>query len=309
MERQMIRGRMRFRWQVWTLGLLATTSVNAQELEPRAYSPAPVGVNFLIGSYSRSSGEVLLDPSIPVTNVSAKVQVSSIGYARTFGLFGRSSSAGLVLPYVAGSLSGDVGEQRATVDRSGIGDARFRFVINLIGGPALTPKEFAAREPGTALGMSLNVVAPTGEYDPAKLINIGANRWSFKPDIGVTHEFGPWFVEGSAGVWLFTDNTNFYGGNTKQQDPLYTYQLHGGYTFRPGLWLSADATYYTGGRTSVNGVYKDDEQANSRYGVTLSLPISREWSTKLSWSNGLAVRIAGDFTVWSIALQYRWFDR
>lgn len=303
----MIRGRMRLRWIVWTLGLMAT-SATAQELEPRAYSPAPVGVNFLIGSYSRSDGEVLVDPSVPVTNVSAKVQVSAIGYARTFGLLGRTSSASLVLPHAVANVSGDVGEQRASTDRSGIGDARFRFVINLIGGPALTPKEFALRERGTALGMSLNVVAPTGEYNPAQLINIGTNRWAFKPDIGVTREFGPWFVEGSAGVWLFTDNTNFFGGNTKQQDPLYTYQLHGGYTFRPGLWLSADATYYTGGRTSVNGVYNDDEQANSRYGVTLSLPVNREWSAKLSWSNGLAVRVAGDFTIWSIALQYRWFD-
>jgi hypothetical protein len=299
---------MRLHWMTLLLGLMAT-SVNAQELEPRAYSPAPVGVNFLVGAYARTNGEVLFDPSTPITNVTARLQVSAIGYARTFGLLGRASSVAATLPYVVGNLSGDVGEQRATADRSGLGDARFRFTMNLFGGPALTPKEFAAREPGTALGASLSVVAPTGEYDPAKLINISANRWSFKPDVGITHEFGPWFVEGSAGVWLFTDNTDFYGGNTRQQDPLFTYQFHGGYTFRPGLWLAANATFYTGGRTSVNGVQKDDEQENSRYGLTLSLPIDRQWSTKLAWSNGMTARAGGDFTTWSVALQYRWFDR
>jgi Putative MetA-pathway of phenol degradation len=153
------------------------------------------------------------------------------------------------------------------------------------------------------------VVAPTGEYDSSKLINIGTNRWAVKPDVGITHEIGNWFMEAALGVWFFTDNSDFYGGNKREQDPLGALQLHAGYTFRPGLWLAGNATYYEGGRTSVNGVLNQDLQQNSRYGVTLSLPIDRDWSVKLAWSQSLMTRIGGDFTTFSVGLQYRWFDR
>jgi hypothetical protein len=295
-------------WKLWVIWLLPVT-VHAQEMEPRAYSPAPVGVNFLVASYTRSAGDVLFDPSSQATDVTARVQASVVGYSRTLGLLGRASSITLALPYLVGNFSGNVGEQHATADRSGFGDARLRVAVNLIGGPALSPRAFAAREPAAAIGVSLSVVAPTGEYDPARLINIGANRWSFKPEVGITREFGPWFVEGAAGVWLFTDNTNYFGGQTRHQDPLATFQFHAGYTFRPGLWLAANATYYAGGRSSVSGAQKEDLQGNTRFGATLSVPMDRHWSAKLAWSNGFVTRAGGDFTTWSIALQYRWFDR
>ncbi|MFN0039373.1 MAG: transporter [Burkholderiales bacterium] len=289
-------------------GCLLNGIAGAQELEPRAYSPAPVGMNVAAVVYGNSKGDLSFDPSVPATDVTARIQAYSLGYARTFGLAGHSASFSVALPHITGNVSGNVGEERATADRSGFGDARLRLSVNLFGGPALTPGEFAQRTPGTAVGASLSVVAPTGEYDSSKLINIGSNRWAFKPEVGITHEFGRWFLESSAGVWLFTDNNEFYGGKERQQDPLGTLQFHAGYTFRPGLWLAGNATYYAGGRTSVDGVEKQDRQGNSRYGLTLSLPIDRAWSAKLAWSEGLLTRIGGDFTTFSIALQYRWFD-
>ncbi len=176
------------------LGLALAWPAHGQELEPRAYSPAPVGASFVVLAHTRSSGDVLPDPSLRATDVSAQLQATSIGYAHTFGLLGRASSFAVGLPYATGHLTGNVGEQRASVDRSGLGDARLRFSTNLLGGPALSPAQFAARERGTALGVSLSVVAPTGEYDPARIINIGSNRWAFKPEIGITREFGRWFA-------------------------------------------------------------------------------------------------------------------
>lgn len=299
--------------RIGSIGLLACAgfacTAGAQELEPRAYSAAPVGANFLVLAYSRSDGGVLFDPSLPATDVTAKIESGALGYARTFGLAGRAASAAIALPYVDGDFSGNVGEQRQYVGRSGLADVRLRLAVNLLGGPALSPKEFAQRTPATTLGASLSVVAPTGEYDASKLINIGANRWAFKPEIGVSHPIGNWFVEGSAGVWLFTDNDEFNGNSRRQQDPLATFQLHAGYTFRPGLWLAGNATYYSGGRTSVDGAAKEDLQENSRYGVTLSVPIDRRWSTKFAWSNGFSTRIGGDFRTLSFAVQYLWFDR
>jgi hypothetical protein len=283
--------------------------VQAQELEPRAYSPAPVGANFLVFTHGRSRGEVLFDPSLRTSDVSSRLQVSAAAYVRTVDVFGRSGSVAFALPFIVGNLSGNVGEGRTTVDRSGFGDARLRLAVNLSGGPAMSPAEFAAREPGLAMGASLTVVAPTGEHEAARLINIGANRWAFKPEIGVTRDFDRWFVEGAAGVWWFTDNTAFLGSGTQEQEPLATVQLHGGYRFGPGLWLATSATYYAGGRTVVNGIAGDTLQENTRFGLTLSVPVDRQWSVKVAASSGVIVRAGGDFTTLTVSAQYLWFDR
>ena len=280
----------------------------AQELEPRAYSASPVGANFAVLGYSWSGGEVLLDASLPVSDVEARIDSLSAGYSRTFGLAGHAASIAAFVPWFWGTLSGDVGEERRTIERVGLGDVRLRFAVNLIGGPALSPAEFAKRQQQTTLGVSLFVVAPTGEYDDTKLINIGSNRWSFRPELGVSIPLGKWFLEGAAGVWLYTDNTDFYGGVRRAQDPLYLVQAHGGYQFRPGFWIAADANYYWGGATTVNGVAKHDPQANSRYGLTLSARLAPGLSAKLAVANGLTTRFGGDFQTVGVALQYLWMD-
>ncbi len=145
--------------------LLASWRVQAQELEPRAFSPNPTGINFLIVDYGRSSGGVLFDPSIPVTDVDAELNSTVVGYGHTFGFAGRSATASLALPYVWGDISGSVGEGRGTVTRSGLADARLQLSVNLLGGPALSPAEFAQRTPETTLGVSLAGSAPVGQYD------------------------------------------------------------------------------------------------------------------------------------------------
>ena len=280
----------------------------AQDMEPRAYSNAPIGTNFLAGGYAYSSGEVSLDPALPVSNVEAKIHTETAGYSRFFALGGRTASASVLVPYLDADISGDVGEESKEITRSGFGDTRIRMALNLIGGPALTPEEFTHRTPATTLGISATVVAPTGQYTSERLINIGANRWAFKPDIGISQPIGDWFIEGSAGVWFFSDNNCFYGCTERSQDPIETFQIHGGYNFIPGLWLAADYTYWEGGQTSIDGVDKDDKQSSSRYGATLSVPFSKSFSGKLAWSNGLTTRVGGDFDTFLVVIQYRWFD-
>lgn len=276
----------------------------AQEIEPRAFVPSPAGVTFVAVAYARSTGGVLTDPSLPVDNVEAEINSSAIGVGHTFGLAGRLASAAVVLPRIAGRFTGTLDGENAEASRSGLGDLKLRFSANLIGTPALTPAEFARRKATTTLGVALTVSAPTGDYHPDKLVNIGTNRWAVKPEIGVAYPSGRWYFEAIGGVWLFGDNDNFFGGQRREQDPLASIQGHVSYTFRPKLWLAFNATYYDGGRTTIDDVLKDDRQSNSRYGLTLSVPLSRTQSLKFHWNDGASTRIGSDFTTYGIAWQY-----
>jgi hypothetical protein len=278
----------------------------AQEMEPRAYSPAPVGMTFVGLAWQRSSGGVTTDPTLPITNVDAEIDSSVLAMARTFPLGGRSASIGVALPYTWADVSGEVFEASRSVERAGFADARMRLSVNLLGGPALDPVQFARRTPATTLGASLTVVTPSGEYRSDKLINLGANRWAVKSELGVYHPMGPWSVELSTGVWLFTDNDDFFGGSRREQDPLTSVQGHISYTFRPQLWIAANANWYRGGDTTVDGVHNDDLQETTRIGLTLSVPVDRRNSLKFAWSDGATTRIGSDFTTWTVGWQYGW---
>ena len=286
--------------------LLCAAGAGAQELEPRAYSPSPVGLNIALLSYLYSSGGVVTDPSVPVQNIDAKINTGVLYYGRTFGLLGRSANASVLLPYAWGRISGDVFEERREVTRAGLADLRLRFAVNLLGAPALSPKEFATRPPRTTLGVSLTVGAPSGQYDEARLINLGSNRWAFKPEIGLSHPMGPWVFDLYAGAWFFTPNNDFFGGVRRTQQPIGVVQGHVSYVFRPGLWLAANGTWYSGGKTTIDGVGKEDLQKNTRVGVTLAVPFGRSQSAKLSWATGATTRLGSDFDTYAIAWQYRW---
>ncbi len=291
------------------LTILGIARAEAQSLEPRAYSPNPVGANFALASYGYQTGDVVFDASIPLTDVSAKLNSGTLGYVRTFGLFGRSASAALAVPYVWGSVEGNVQEEFRRVTRSGFADLQSRLTVNLLGGPALTPGEFAARTPETTLGFTLVTVAPTGEYMPDKLINIGSNRWAFKTELGFSQPAGKWAFEAYAGAWFFTPNDDFFGGQRRTQEPIYAFQGHVSYTFRPRLWLAVSGTYYTGGETSLDGVPRLDLLKNSRVSVTGSVPLGRRQSLKLFYARGATRSIGANFTTYSVAYQILWLDR
>ena len=107
-------------------------------------------------------------------------------------------------------------------------------------------------------------------------------------------------------ITFFTENDDFVGGKTREQDPLYSLQGHVIYEFPKGLWVALDGTYYTGGSTTVDGVDNDDLQGNWRFGLTLAVPVNRRNSIKLYGSAGAYSRRAGEFELFGIAWQYRW---
>jgi len=200
-------------------------------------------------------------------------------------------------------------EEQLEVRRSGFGDPQLRFAVNLLGGPAMTRQEFATRKRRTTLGFSLTATVPVGEYDPSKLINLGTNRWSVKPELGLSLPAGKWDLELYGGVWLFATNDNFFGGHRREQDRLATAQAHAVRTFRPGLWLAADFTYYWGGRTTLDGVPGNDRQDNTRAGLTMAIPTVGRQSLKMTWARGVSTRIGSSFETFGVAWQWLWFDR
>jgi hypothetical protein len=286
--------------------LAAAPPAQSQDIEPRTYSNAPVGVNFLIAGYAYTRGGIAFDPALPVSEPDLETSNALLAYARVLDLWGKSGKLDIILPYTW--VSGSASVAGNTVERvvDGFADPKLRLSINLYGAPALALKEFKEYKQDLIVGASLQVSAPWGQSDDTRVINIGANRWGLKPEIGMSKAIGPWTLELSTAVNLFGDNKDFFGGKRRSQDPIYSGQGHLVYGFRSGVWMSLDATYFTGGETSLDGIANDDRLGNWRLGGTLALPITRLHSLKLYGSSGVSARTDNDFDLIGIAWQYRW---
>lgn len=282
------------------------SDASAQALEPRIYSNVPVGMNFVIAGYGYISGDVVTDPSIALENSDVESHVGFLGYARAFDVWGMSGKFDMEVPYAWTSGSAELNGQLQERSVSGLSDPRFRFAVNFFGAPALSLEEFADYEQDWIMGASLQVSPPLGQYDPDKLVNIGTNRWTIKPELGISKALGPVILELAAGVTFYTDNDEFLGGRTRSQDPLYSVQGHFIYNFSSGIWISLDGTYYTGGRSTVDGVESDDLQSNTRAGLTVAFPVDRYNSVKAYGSSGVSARTGSDFDAVGLAWQYRW---
>ncbi len=286
--------------------LLMPAGVRGQELEPGAYWPLPTGLNIFTAINGFNWGDLAFDPAAPIDDASARINTTALAFTGTFSLAGRSANAAVVVPVVAGHLEGLYLGEFAEVGRFGQGDPRVKLAVNLYGAPAMTPKEFASYQQRGIVGVSVAVAFPLGQYDSTKLINIGTNRWSIKPELGLSRSFGQWVVEFMAGVWLFTDNAEFLGGRTREQAPIVATQIHLTYKFKPTMWLAADANYFTGGRTTIGGLVNADLQRNSRIGGTYSLGLDARQSIRVSVSRGAFTNIGADFTSIAGSYNYAW---
>jgi hypothetical protein len=277
----------------------------AQAIEPRIYSDIPVGVNFLIVGYAYTEGDLSFE-ALPITDANFHTSNGVLAYSRSLDLWGKSGRVDGSLVYSGLSGSAIYAGQPITRDIDGFGDPTFRLSVNLLGAPALTPEEFAKYHQDLVVGVSLQVTAPWGQYDPSRAVNLGTHRWSFKPEVGISKALGQWTLESQAAVTVYTDNTEFYGDNTRAQDPLYQLQGHVIYRFPRGIWASLDAIYYAGARSTINGRLNNDLQQNWRGGGTLAFPVNRKNSVKLYASEGVSARTGNNYKLVGIAWQYRW---
>jgi hypothetical protein len=293
------------------IGLLLPQLLPAQDLDPRAYVRVPFNTRTIVGGYSYSYGDVVTDPTLPIKNIDATVQSFVLSYVHSFNLLGLSSQAMVALPHSWARVSGEVQNQSERISRSGFADARFRLSVLLLGAPAASLQELVKAPRKTILGVSINVIAPTGQFYPDKLINLGTHRFSFRPELAVSHPMGKrWLLDVYSGVWFFTANHSFYPGNSlRTQEPMGAFQGHISYNLRPRFWIAMNATFYVGGTSSINDIYNDDRQENARIGVTTVLPVGKRNSLKLSASKGAVVRIGQNFATFSIGWQTSWFGK
>jgi hypothetical protein len=294
------------------VGFLQTLS--AQDLAPRAYVITPLHSNAVTLTWSFYDGSINYNGALPISDATGRYNVPIFSYYHSFNFFGRSANVVASLPYGVGHFEGTVSGAGDRLYRSGLLDSVFRFSVNLMGGPAMPLQKYVKWKEKGLLGASVKVIAPTGQYDPTKLINWGTNRWSFKPEVGYSRRWRKWVLDGDFGVWFFTTDSDFWSRNiyysgtrSQTQEPIGSVEGHLSYDFKPRLWASLDGNFWFGGKTSVSGIQNSlSEQTNSRVGSTVAVPITKHQSLKFSYSNGAYVRFGGNYQSVSAAWQYSW---
>ena len=266
----------------------------AQDLEPRRWSQMPTGLNFAGIGIGHIEGDILFDPVLLVEEATFDMEVVGLVYIRSFGVFGKSARVDFSLPYRAGRWEGTVDGEFVHFRRRGLADPRIRFSMLLYGGPAETPAEFSKSEKSnTVVGAAVAVTMPLGEYSSERLINLGANRWIVRPQLGVTHTRGKWTGELTGSVFLYGDNNEFWKGTRLESDPLWALQAHLIYTFKPGLWASVSTAYGTGGEAQVDRVASNNLSGNWLTALSFGFPIDRRQGIKITLLTGRTQKLTG----------------
>ncbi len=299
--------------KLWLLAAIAVgflQLLGAQDLSPRAYVITPLHSNAVTLTYSFYDGSLYFNGALPVTGATGTYSVPIFTYYHSFNFFGRSANVNGSLPYAVGNFEGQLVGEHKQLYRSGLLDSSFRLSVNLKGGPAMAPKEFRKWKQKILLGASLKIIAPTGQYSSTKLINWGANRWAFKPELGYSERWGHWLLDGYAGVWFYTTNPQYYSPPHPQpqtEDPIGSFEGHLSYDLKPRLWFSLDGNFWFGGVTALSGIANPStRQTGSRIGGTASIPVTKHQSLKVSYNNGTYIRFGGDYQSVAVAWQYSW---
>lgn len=275
------------------IGFLAS-ELHAQEIEARAYSNAPIGMNFVTGgiAQTKSGAYTLSTEALSLTHV--------------LDVAGQSGRLTLVLPYAELSGSGTVKGQVINASAEGLSDPMIKASVNLYGAPALSASEFKNYQQDLIIGASLAASIPWGQYNSTQMINVGGNRSVIQPGIGASQAIGPWRLELAGMASIFTSNTNYMGNNTLSQNPVYSSETHVIYYFPNTAWISADATYFFGGQSYVNGAAVSGSQENWRFGSTISYPINQHNAIRITGSTGIYSRTNTSYDMLGISWQYRW---
>lgn len=276
---------------------LCSAHVAAQELTPRLYWPAPKGTKVFVSGYAYSYGDVLIDRSLPLSGVDSRINTGVLAYMQTLGLWGRSTNLLVELPYTWGKAKGSLYGTPVRRDLDGTGDLAVTLTVNLLGAPSMTREDFLKlrANPHAILAASLKVVAPTGRYDEDRLINVGANRWATRAQLGYIIPLRPtWLLEFSASAWFFGSDNEYLTGK-REQEPIYAAQMNLIKRLRPGFWVSLDFSAFQGGQQTIEESRLDDEQRNMKIGGTIVMPFLSRHAIKFGFAHGAVTRHGNDF--------------
>ncbi len=300
-----------YKTRVWQIAIICSmcglwaSEIAAQELTPRLYWPSPKGTKVLVTGYSYLDGSIIFDRTIPIIDADSEISSSVFAYLQTIDLWGRSSNLLVELPYAWGNSKGILAGEPARRDFAGFGDLGFTLTVNLLGAPSMTLEDFLElrANPHPIIGASLKIVAPTGDYDEQRLINVGANRWATRLQLGsIIPLKRSWLLELSASAWFFGDDDEFLPGK-RDQEPIYAAQANIIKRFRPGFWASLDFSYFTGGRQTIGGGKLSDVQRNLKVGGTLVIPFKGRHAIKIGYANGAVTKYGSDFDQFLLTYQ------
>ena len=279
----------------------------AQFTEAHNYDNTPVGVNQLELAYAHVRANASLDTSLVVEGATFNLNQGSISYTRYSGLFHRLGWVQATVPIAGldGSVSGTLVHGSVT----GTGDSSYTLATLLKGGPALSAEQFENYKPTTSLGVSLSMTAPTGLYRSDKVLNLGSDRWSFKPEISLSHPFGSeqkWQLDAYGNVYFFTDNTSYHRTEILRQEPLPGIEGHMSYSFTDNIWASVDTRYSFRGATLVNGQNEDNSQQNFILGSEVNVSLSRKNSLVFEFGKALVHHNGPASTGFAVKYTYAW---
>jgi hypothetical protein len=279
----------------------------AQFTDAHNYDNTPVGVNQVEFSFAFVRANASIDPSLIIANAKLDLNQGSIDYTRYFSLFRRLAWVEAAVPVatLGGSITG------TNIDRStsGVGDSSGSFAMLLKGGPALSVSQFDNYTPTTIVGVSLTMTAPTGGYDPNRILNLGSDRWSFKPEIALSQPFGPegkWQLDLYANAYFYTDNTTYRGKEILRQEPLAGLEGHISRSLSDRVWLSFDTRYSFRGATLVDGVGQDNAQENVVLGSEVSVSLNSRNSVLIEVAKATVHQNGPSIAGFSVKYDYTW---
>ena len=281
-------------------------SIQAEDLTPRSYTNIPIGQHFIGLAYAYTDGDLYTSADVPYEDVTLTIKGEVIAYAQTFELLGNSAKFDANVGHFCADASAISEGERIYRDFCGFNDAKIQLTYNFFGAKALSLQEYIKKEKELVIGVGLQISMPTGKYDTQYILNTGANRWFFKPEIGMSIPLDNWELDISFGAKFFTDNDELQGSSRFEQDPIYNLQFHLVYDIAPGYWVAFNSNYFDGGDTYVNGKKSGIKEANDRAGVTFSMAISRYQTIKLFANTGVTTRLGNDSDAYGIAWTYRW---
>ena len=287
---------------LWSFAILLLVYQNAcaQDIEPRRWSPIPLGTHILGAGYSYTSGDVFFDPLLQAENVKVRAHSLVVKYVQPIRIGKKLGTVSMLIPFSSGDWDGFLSGVPTGINRTGFADPRFRFSVLLAGPPAGNASEVQQyrleNTTDTSVGVSLAISVPLGEYFADKLINLGSNRFIFRPQVGMIHYWGKWSFELTGSVFLYTRNPDFFNETRRDQRPTFALQSHLVKQLRKGGWLSLGAGYGLGGESLINRQPNGDFRSNLLASASYSLMIAKRQGLKFTYIRAEALEDIGSDT-------------